>query len=236
MDEPIKNIASSFRGKFQTEPQALRDKLSTIKAYVFDWDGVFNDGFKNDTGSSPFSEIDAMGTNLLRFNHYLSNGSLPVFAIMSGEKNRACFTLARREHFDTVYFGVRHKAVALEHLCERYEITPAQTAFVFDDVLDISAAQIAGLKIMVPHASTSLLVDYAMQQGMVDYLCFSDGRNNAVRECTELMMGLSGRYRETIEQRVANSETYQQYLSQRQAITTSFLTLDASLFIEQTDL
>ena len=236
MDPSLKNINSFFRGQFQTSPEELRNKLAAIKAYVFDWDGVFNDGAKNENGSSPYSEIDSMGTNLLRFNHYLITGKVPVFSILSGEKNRSCFTLANREHFDTVYFGVKHKAAAIEHLCERYDLRPSEIAFVFDDVLDLSAALLVGVRIMVPHPSTSMLIDYAVSQHMVDYTCFSGGKEGAVRECTELMMALRGRYNETIEQRVASSETYQQYLTLRQAIITSFLTVDASLFVEQTDL
>src|SRR5688572_1366506 len=157
MDQSLTNISSFFSGNFHTSPADLREKLKGIRAFVYDWDGVFNDGFKDEKGTSPFNEIDSMGTNLLRFNHYIIHEELPFFAILSGEKNNACFTLAKREHFDAVYFGVKHKAAAIEDICEKHKLVPHQVAFVFDDVLDLSAAKIAGLRIMIPHSSTLML-------------------------------------------------------------------------------
>src|SRR5690606_10938202 len=93
----LNKIIEQFKGQVQTTPELLREKLSGVKAFVFDWDGVFNDGMKDEKGSSRFSEVDSMGTNLLRFNHFLRSGELPITAIISGEKNQAAFTLAERE-------------------------------------------------------------------------------------------------------------------------------------------
>ncbi|MFM7838489.1 MAG: hypothetical protein ACKO6K_02890, partial [Chitinophagaceae bacterium] len=59
-------LMALFSGEFITSLPHLQEKLSNVRAYVFDWDGVFNEGFKNEQGSSAFSEIDAMGINLLR--------------------------------------------------------------------------------------------------------------------------------------------------------------------------
>ena len=44
------------------EPELLR-RLARTKAVLFDWDGVFNDGFKDAEGGSPFSEVGSMGVN-----------------------------------------------------------------------------------------------------------------------------------------------------------------------------
>ena len=60
-------IVLAFEGASGISP----DRLDKIKAFVFDWDGVFNNGAKDSEGASPFNEVDAMGTNLLRFNHHL---------------------------------------------------------------------------------------------------------------------------------------------------------------------
>ena len=77
-------ILEFFKGTFLTDASLIRQKYLNVKAFAFDWDGVFNDGYKNEKGSSFFSEIDSMGTNLLRFNHYLVTKNLPVVAIISG--------------------------------------------------------------------------------------------------------------------------------------------------------
>jgi 3-deoxy-D-manno-octulosonate 8-phosphate phosphatase (KDO 8-P phosphatase) len=44
------------------EPELLR-RLARTKAVLFDWDGVFNDGFKDAEGGSSFSEVGGMGVN-----------------------------------------------------------------------------------------------------------------------------------------------------------------------------
>ncbi|HRO42444.1 MAG TPA: hypothetical protein PL009_06395 [Flavipsychrobacter sp.] len=215
MSDTILYISENFKGNFITEPLQLQQKLSKIKAYVFDWDGVFNNGQKDENGSSPFNEVDAMGTNLLRFNHYLRTGELPHFVIISGENNKAAHTLAKRESFHAVYSGIKYKPEALDHLCRTCSIKPDEIAFIFDDVLDFSVAARTGVRFMVQRACNPLLTDYVVAQNLADYLTGCDGNNNAVREVVELMMGINGKYKETIEERMNFTETYQRYLKLR---------------------
>src|SRR5579862_3149987 len=144
MNDDISQIAQMFRGRFLESPESLRQKVIRIRAIVFDWDGVFNGGIKDESGSSTFSEIDAMGTNLLRFSHFIATNQSLFTAIISGEKNPLAFKFAKREHFHEVYFKIRHKSEAVLHFCRRNEIDPQEVAFVFDDVLDFSAARICG--------------------------------------------------------------------------------------------
>ena len=66
--EHTQHIFESEGGEFITPPFVLMEKLKNIKAIVFDWDGVFNEGVKGGGNHSGFSEIDSMGTNMLRFS------------------------------------------------------------------------------------------------------------------------------------------------------------------------
>lgn len=232
MSSTFPDITSFLKGRFITGFEALQKKLEDIKAYVFDWDGVFNDGFKNDDGSSPYSEVDSMGTNLLRFSHYLKTKANPVFSIISGEKNASAFTLAMRENFHAVYFRIKHKADALQHFAATYRLKPEEIAFVFDDVLDLSAAKLAGLRIMVPHAATPVLTDFAVRNNMVDYISFADGQNHAVREAADLIISLSGNYDVTLANRIDFSPVYQEYLAARNSVSTSFYTIDSKNSIQ----
>lgn len=225
-------ITEFFKGRFIAGPEQLQERYARIKAYVFDWDGVFNDGYKNDAGSSPFSELDAMGTNLLRFSHHLRTGVNPVFAIISGEKNEAAFALARRECFHAVYFRIKHKAGALEHLAASHGLAAHEVSFVFDDVLDLSASKIAGLRTMVPHLSTSKLVEFCIREGLVDYVPAAPGGRHPVRETCELLMTLGGQYDETVRHRSAFSPRYQEYLAERNAVRTQFFTTDSTNSIQ----
>ena len=215
-------ITEHFKGSFISNPEVIKTKLNGIKAFVFDWDGVFNNGIKDKEGTSPFNEVDAMGTNMLRFNYYLRNNNNPVVAIISGEQNKAAKTLAIREHFHAVYSGIKFKMEALQHLCRIFGIKPEEVAFVFDDVLDLSVAKVCGLRIMVGRQANPLLIDFAVQRNMVDYLTACSGSEHAVREAVELLTGLSGKYDEIIEHRMDFTNTYQRYLKDRNTTETAF--------------
>src|ERR1043166_618462 len=100
----MKNKKYSFEGNFITPEKKVKEKLKHIKAILFDWDGVFNNGQKTSNGGSAFSEVDSMGTNLLRYSLYLRNGKMPVTAVISGEKNETAFYFCNREGFHASYF------------------------------------------------------------------------------------------------------------------------------------
>jgi 3-deoxy-D-manno-octulosonate 8-phosphate phosphatase (KDO 8-P phosphatase) len=155
-----------------------------------------------------------------------------VFAVISGEHNKAAASLAKREHFHALYSGIRFKVDALKHLCKAYDIQPSEVAFFFDDVLDLSVAAQCGLRIMIPRPCNPLLVEYAIQHNMVDYLTACEGGNGAVREAVELLTGLGGRYAEVLTQRMNFTETYQAYLAERNEIPTAFYTIQQSTITE----
>jgi len=226
-------IKEHFKGSFISSVDTIQSKLKNIKAFVFDWDGVFNNGIKDNEGTSPFNEVDAMGTNMLRFNYYLQTGRNPIVAIISGEQNKAAKTLGKREHFHAVYSGIKFKVDALQHLSRIFGIKPEEIAFVFDDVLDLSVAKICGLRIMVGRQANPLLIDFAVQRNMVDYLTACSGHEHAVRETAELITGLSGHYNETLEHRMDFSNTYQRYLKDRNITETAFYTIIQSVITQQ---
>jgi 3-deoxy-D-manno-octulosonate 8-phosphate phosphatase (KDO 8-P phosphatase) len=225
----LRQTADQFKGRFILEPEEIAARLHRIKAFVFDWDGVFNGGEKDEQGSSPFNEVDAMGTNLLRFNHHLRNNAQAVTAIITGENNKAAIAFAKREHFNTVYVGIKYKAAALEHLATAYGILDGEVAFVFDDVLDFSVAARCGLRIMVGRACNPLMIQWAGQQGYIDYLTAADGANYALRETAELLTGISGRYEETLSERAQFTGRYQQYLRERNQTEPQLFTVKDSV-------
>src|SRR5690349_16437713 len=105
----IHKLFTDAGGSFQIPFETFSDKLKKIRAFIFDWDGVFNDGVKDHEGSSNFNEVDAMGTNLLRFSRWMHRRELPIVAVMSGERNTLSFQLTTREHFHQGYFRVKDK-------------------------------------------------------------------------------------------------------------------------------
>ena len=68
--------------RFLHEPAELQRRARKVRAVLFDWDGVFNDGWKDLDGGSPFSEVGSMGVNMLRFALWLRNGVNPPSAVI----------------------------------------------------------------------------------------------------------------------------------------------------------
>jgi 3-deoxy-D-manno-octulosonate 8-phosphate phosphatase (KDO 8-P phosphatase) len=211
---------SDLGGSFVTSPDALRKKLDGIKAFIYDWDGVFNNGQKVAGSGSPFSEVDSMGTNLLRYSYYLKTGQLPLSAVISGEKNDSAISFSERECFHYSFFKTPHKIEALEFICKKQGISPSEVAYVFDDVLDLSIAKVCGIRVLVRHTSNVLFEAYCRENNLADYITASDGSHYAVRETCELLIGLNGNFDETILNRSDYSKSYNAYLQLRRAVKT----------------
>jgi 3-deoxy-D-manno-octulosonate 8-phosphate phosphatase (KDO 8-P phosphatase) len=224
-------IEKLFKGKFLTPPANILAKLEKIKAYVFDWDGVFNNGQKDENNTSLFNEIDAMGVNMLRYNHYIRKGSMPLFGIITGERNSASHAFSEREHMDFVYYKIKHKSTALEHICNKYNITPDEVLFVFDDILDLDVAAKVGVRMMVSRPANPLLIKYAEERQLMDYLTANDGNNHALREAVEVLIGLTGRFDETLSDRIAYNEIYRKFITLRNSLPTEYFTLDGDAII-----
>ena len=226
----IQNLFTEIGGEFITPVEELTTKVGQIKAFIFDWDGVFNDGTKDDHGSSNFSEIDSMGINLLRFGWWLKTGQMPLLVIISGERNVRSFQLAKREHYDAAYFRIKHKIEALEHLLAQHNLKPEEVAFFFDDALDLSLAECCGVRIMVRHRGNPLFKKYVIENGLTDYITGSEGHQFAVREGCELLLGLQNVHDQTIRERRKYYPHYAQYYGQRQAVESRYFTLNEGIF------
>jgi len=211
-------IFTQLGGNFSRPFAEFKEKLSKIKAYLFDWDGVFNDGVKTEQGGSPFSEVDSMGTNMLRFGHWLKNGKLPQVGIITGEENPAALYLAKRECFHAVYLKSKNKLVAFDHFIKANQLQYHEVAFVFDDVLDLGVAEKCGVRILVKHKAAPMFLNYSIKNEIADYITAND--EHGVRETCELILSTHGIYDEAIRYRSQFHENYKNYLTVRQEVET----------------
>jgi 3-deoxy-D-manno-octulosonate 8-phosphate phosphatase (KDO 8-P phosphatase) len=211
-------------GTFLTPAKQIKSSLAHIKAFVFDWDGVFNDGRKTNDTDSTFSEIDSMGINLLRFDYWLRNNSFPRIFIITGMKNQTAVEFSKREHFDGIFLNSKNKREALESICSNNNLIPKEIAFMFDDVLDIEVAGISGLSFFVGRKSNPLLLEYIKQNKICNYISAFSGENHAIREICELVIGLSGDFDRTLKMRIQFTGEYEEYLDKRNAIKTDIVT------------
>lgn len=223
----IEALFTGIGGEFHIPYDAFNAKLKSIRAFIFDWDGVFNDGVKDQQGSSNFNEVDAMGTNLLRFSRWQHTGEMPLVAVMSGERNTLSFQLTNREHFHQGYFHVKDKMHAFRHFVDRHDLDPREIAFVFDDVLDLGLAEAAGLRILVRHKGAPLFHRYVLDHQLADYV--TGQSQYAIREACELIVGVTGNYNHVVQGRSVFSDEYKRYLAERQSVDTEYFTLHEQL-------
>lgn len=213
------NIEQAFvqhGGEFTTDFEVIQEKLKQIKVWIFDWDGVFNNGIKDEQSGSVFSEPDAAGSNYLRFGHWLANKQqMPIAMIMTGANNPAAFRFAERERFDAVYLKVLNKTDALQHLEKEFGIVPSEVAFVFDDVLDLGVAAQVGLRFLVRRKASPLFTTFVKTRNLCDYITANTGSEQGVREICELVLGMNGIFERVLEERLSFSPIYKEFLQQR---------------------
>ena len=203
-----------------------------IKAILFDWDGVFNSGEKGGLPSS-FNEVDSMGINMLRFGYYMILGRIPYTAVVTGETNQAGFKWATRERFDNVFFQVKNKVELLLVIKDEYGLEPDEVLFVFDDILDLSLAREAGVRFLVNRKANPLFNAYCVKNNLCDYITFSSGKDNAIREITEVALDSLGIFESTIEERIYYNGIYKSFLDEKMVKQTIFRKAENGSFPEK---
>lgn len=220
--EIIQELFEQHGGIFMTTAAKIAKKLENIHGFLFDWDGVFNSGKKGTDFPTTYSETDSFGVNLLRFSYWLRYKKIPFMGLVTNQISDSAFDLAKRENYNAVYVSFRSQKEVISHITDTFSLRPSQVAFVMDDVLDLSGAELAGLSFMVGRKSSPLFMNYIQQNDLVDYISFQRGDLNAVRELCELIIGLSGNYETTIEQRVAVSDEFLAFKENREEIESKF--------------
>lgn len=202
-------------------PQGIEKVVASVKKVrllLFDWDGVFNDGSKSGMEGSGFSEVDSLGTNLLRYGLYLHQGRMPRTAILSGARNETAEAFAAREHFDAVYTQFKDKSEALSHLCAQWDVQPDEVGFFFDDVLDLAPAARCGLRVFLGSNHSASLADFVETQGLADVIPAHAGGSGGVRESGDLLLEALGLYPTCVEDRIALNDRYHAFWTLRQTI------------------
>ena len=161
-----------------------------------------------------------MGTNMLRFGYFLHHGDNPVTGIVTGERNETALQWAEREHFHAVYLNAKNKADILESFQHEYGIKSSEILFVFDDIHDLSLAKQTGCRILVPNTGARMFVKYCREHKLCDYISKNSGSSYALREISEVVLGLLGLYTQTVEQRIEFSGIYNDYFQMRNLVNT----------------
>lgn len=162
--------------------------MEQVKLIVLDVDGTLTDGVL---------EIDEEGTESHRFHIHDGLGIVMAqavglqIAVLSARTSKAVETRMHHLGVTTVLQGTRNKAHTLRQLMENRGLTPDQVAFVGDDLTDISAFEVVGVKIAVADA-----VEYV--RANADWVTPHGGGRGGVRDAIDEVLRRQGRLDEAI--------------------------------------
>jgi 3-deoxy-D-manno-octulosonate 8-phosphate phosphatase (KDO 8-P phosphatase) len=206
-------------GQFLKSSFTIQGQLENIKALVFDWDGVFNDGSKGANANSNFSDVDSLGVAMLRYAYFRATGRHLKVAVITGEANPSAQAWAKRDKIDALYSNCKNKEQALEHFCQEIKISPKEVACFYDDLLDLPMAAKAGLRFAVGRLANPIFLKFVEENHLADYISASQGNEHAVREFSELIIALLGQQEATFKSRMAFDNSYRQFSEQRNRTT-----------------
>ena len=177
-----KNLAASFDSNILSLAQG-------IKLLALDVDGVLSDGklyFGNDGEELKcFNIADGLGIKLLQ------NQGIEV-AIITGRQSNIVQRRANELSIQHLIQGREDKLMALDELLSITGITLEQTAYMGDDLPDLSAIKNVRLGTTVANASAEV-------KAIADWISKKDGGDGAVRELAELILCANDLYDKSID-------------------------------------
>ena len=162
--------------------QDLIKKAKNIKLVIFDVDGVLTDGslYVTESGEEikAFNSRDGHGLKMLQ-----SSGV--IVAIITGRTSNIVAHRMKELGIENVYQGIKHKYPAFVDLVQKLDLTPEQTAYVGDDIVDLPVMSHVGLAIAVQDAHEFVKKHSHWQTPSV-------GGRGAARDVCEFIMDAQG--------------------------------------------
>lgn len=154
---------------------ALRPAGADIRLFVTDVDGVMTDAgmYYGSDGVElkKFNTRDAVGLRLLRERGIKT-------AIITGENSPCVQNRANKIGMDYVFQGIEDKAAVLRQIWQETGIAPEETAYIGDDVNDLSAIRLVGTSACPADAVEAVKAE-------ADFVLTRNGGRGAVREWCE---------------------------------------------------
>jgi 3-deoxy-D-manno-octulosonate 8-phosphate phosphatase (KDO 8-P phosphatase) len=160
----------------------LRKRLSQIRLFATDVDGVLTDGgmYYGESGDEwkKFNTRDGMGVKLLQRGGILT-------AIVTQERTKLVARRAEKLAIPELHQGVMDKLLCIREMAERHGLTMSQVAYIGDDINDLEALRAVGV-------SASPADGMPQVAAVVDYVCQKKGGEGAVREIVEMILEAQG--------------------------------------------
>lgn len=161
----------------------VAERAQRVRLVVTDVDGVWTDGgmYYSEGGDElkRFNTRDGMGVELLRA------AGVPVVVITRETSEAVVRRAAKLGLSGSTFVGVKDKAAKLREIASELGLEHAQIAFIGDDVNDIEAMGLCGLRVTVADGMP-MVKDHA------NYVCSLRGGNGAFRELADLIIAAQG--------------------------------------------
>ena len=163
--------------------KGFENKLSKIKVFATDVDGVLTDG-------RLFYQGEEMGFN--RFFHSLDGFGLKMMmqagiktGIISGGDSKGLDMRVDNLKLDFAYTGNEDKVSFYNDLKKKYSVKDEEILYIGDEFFDLPILNQVGFSATVPHASFEI-------RESVDYVTTREGGCGAVREIVDMVRYVQG--------------------------------------------
>lgn len=181
IDEPLDWMMIEEQLKRRTseaQSDEITDRMSRIKMFLTDCDGVLTDGgmYYSENGDElkKFHTRDGMGLSLLKEKGIITG-------VITGEDRELNRRRFEKLGINEIYQGTSNKLEIVKQLCTKYQFSPQEVLYVGDDINDIEVLRYVGVPCCVADAQEAV-------QEAASYICRKRGGEGAVREIVDFLL------------------------------------------------
>lgn len=157
-------------------------RFASVKLLICDIDGVFSDGriYMGNNGEElkTFHTRDGFGVKALR------SAGIEV-AVITGRNSRIVENRFKALGVPHIYQGQEDKRIAFNELLQQLALSPAEVAYIGDDIPDLALIEACGLGVAVADA-------HPLVAEAANYVTRIKGGEGAVRELCDLLLQSQG--------------------------------------------
>ena len=177
------------------EETQVQNKLAQVRLIAMDVDGVLTDGAviydSHQREVKQFSVLDGLGIQLALY------AGIPVVWI-TGRSSEAVQKRADELKVTHLYMGTKNKSIPVAELMAKYGLQSKHVAYIGDDLNDLPAFSLAGVKFAPPNAVGEI-------SALADFVTSKPGGSGAVREMIDTILKAKELWNGAVEAFLAES-------------------------------
>ena len=173
-------------------PDQVTELASKIRLLLMDVDGVLTDGKLYNVPGPDGKMVETKGFDSQDgiSLQWMARLAIPTGCI-SGRVSPATDERARQCKFKYIYQGHTEKIPIIEEILADAKVTPAEVAYIGDDLTDVVVMRRVGLAFATANARPEV-------KRIAHYVTSVPGGQGAVREVIELLLRAQGRWEEIL--------------------------------------